>query len=166
MGEVRFDAISAEEFGEVEGAVGGIEEGEWGLPGLRDGDGDANADGLEVPGATGVRKAYGFGGGAEGFGGGHGAGAVGIGENDGELFATEARGFAEVGGDAVGDDVGDLAEAIVAVDVAVEVVVLLEQVDVDHKEGEGLAGDEGAIPFFLKALVEGAAVGKAGKTVE
>ena len=62
------------------------------------------------------------------FGGGHGVRAIGVGEDDGELFATEAGGFAESRGDAVGDDVGDLAEAVIAVDVAEEVVVLLGQI--------------------------------------
>ena len=119
-----------------------------------------------MPGAAGVGKADGGDGGAEAFGGGHGADAVGVGEDDGELFATEAGGFAEGEADAVGDDVGDLAEAVVAVDVAEEVVVLLEEIDVDHEQREGLVGDEGAAPFFLEALVEAAAVGQAGEAVE
>ncbi len=166
MGEVGFNAIAAEEFGEVEGAVGGVEEGEGGLAGFGDGYGYADADGLEVPGAAGVGEADAGYGGAEGFGGGHGAGAVGVGEDDGELFAAEAGGFAEGWGDGVGDDAGDLAEAVVAVDVAVEVVVLLEEVDVDHEEGEGLIGEEVALPFLVEAFVEGAAVGEAGEAVE
>ncbi len=54
MGEVGFDAIAAEELGEIEGAVGGVEKGDGGLPDLRHRDGDADADGLQVPGAAGV----------------------------------------------------------------------------------------------------------------
>ncbi len=119
-----------------------------------------------MPGAAGVRKLDGRDGGAEAFGGGHSVGAVGVGEDDGELFATEAGGFAEGGGDAVGDDVGDLAEAVIAVDVAEEVVVLLEEVDINHEEGKGLVGEEGAAPFFLEALVEAAAVGEAGEAIK
>ncbi len=68
--------------------------------------------------------------------------------------------------DGVGDNVGDLAEAVVAVDVAEEVVVLLEEIDVDHEQREGLVGDQGAAPFLLEALVEAAAVGQAGEAVE
>ncbi len=166
MGEVGFDAIAAEELGEIEGAVGSVEERDGGLAGFGHGYGDADADGLEMPGAAGVGKLDGGDGGAEAFGGGHGVGAVGVGKDDGELFAAEAGGLAEGRGDAVGDDVGDLAKAVITVDVAEEVVVLLEEVDVDHEEREGLIGDEGAAPFFLEALVEAAAVGQAGEAVE
>ena len=166
VGEVGFYAIAAEELGEVESAVGGVEEGDGGLAGLGDGDGNTDADGLEMPGAAGVGQLDGGDCGAEVFGRGHGLRAIGVGKDDGELFATEAGGFTVGWGNAVRDDVGDLAEAVIAVDMAEEVVVLLEQVDVDHEQGEGLVGDEGAAPFVLEALVEGAAVGEAGEAVE
>ena len=65
----------------------------------------------------------------------------------------------EMPGDGGHDRAADRAQDFVAGVVAVGIVQLLEEVDVDEHQADGLAGAAGAQPFGIQRLVELAAVG-------
>jgi len=94
-----------------------------------------------------------------------GAGEFGVGEDDCELFAAEARGPVGAALEGSCDDVCDAAQALVAADVTVDIVVGLEEIDVHEKDGDGFVGADGASPFGFELLVEATAVGEAGEGI-
>src|SRR3954452_1447400 len=93
-----------------------------------------------------------------------GAGRTGSRHDDRELLAA-------VTGDqvnapyAAGQGPRDQPQAFVAPLVAVVIVVLLEVVDVDHREPDRLAGPQRTQPLGLEHLGEAPAVGQAGQRV-
>ena len=128
--------------------------------------GAADADGDVVGGVGLVGEAAVFYGAANLLGDGVGAEAVGVGEDDDELFSAVA--CEEVGGaldDGVGG-LGDDAEALVALEVSVEIVVAFEEVHVEDEERDGGVIAHGSAPLLIEDFVEAAAVGDAGETVE
>lgn len=61
---------------------------------------------------------------------------------------------------------GDRSQALVTGGVSIAIVVRLEHVDVDHRQGQRLLRTLGAPPLFFNRIVEAAAVGEAGQAVE
>ena len=87
-------------------------------------------------------------------------------QQDGELLAAVAGDEVVPPQFAPRQTCGDRLEAGIAGRVAVAVVEPLEVIDVDHQEGERLAGLRAGTPLGTQSRVERAPVGDPGEPVE
>ena len=85
-------------------------------------------------------------------------------DDDGELLAADAADHVRRA-DGRAQDVGDLVEQLVADAVTVDVVHLLEVVEVEHHEGDGVVCGGCAQELLPKAVVERPVVVEAGQRV-
>lgn len=102
-----FDAVATQVFGAVEGDVGEVEQVDGGLAWGGNRGGDSYADGLVAMGIAGVGDVHFEDRPTDVFGDDEGILKLGGGQDDGELFSTEAGGAVGVAMKRVGDDVGD-----------------------------------------------------------
>ncbi len=93
-----------------------------------------------------------------------GAVLVGIGQQQDELLAAEARDRIDLA-QVAPQDLSDAFQDLVAFDVEVGIVVLLEVIDIEHHHGEFALEAHGALPFHLQHLLEVAPVEYAGELV-
>src|SRR3974390_2960452 len=90
---------------------------------------------------------------------------IGVGKDDGELFAAEAGHQVAGAGDYVHCRLCDLLEAAVSAQMTIGVVVELEEIDVDQDHRERGTIAKAPPPFVGEALVKAASVGESGELV-